>query len=61
MERFTMKLNYRFALAAIALFMMALAPSAANAAPHGAGHMHSLLFHDRSPHVHSHGSHPHHS
>lgn len=52
-----MKLKFVLALA----FLAAAAPVFAQSGPHTSGaHLRPQLFHDRSPHIHDHGSQPHH-
>jgi hypothetical protein len=55
-----MKLSYSIALASLLAALMTLAPAyGLTARRTSSGHPHSQTYHDRTPKVHSHGSHPH--
>jgi len=54
-----MKSKYYAVFASLVIAAMTLAPSVAQASTPGI-HAHSHLVHDRTPHVHDHGSHSHH-
>jgi len=56
-----MKSRFQFAFGPVLILLMGLVPSSAYALRNGeAAHTHSQSYHDRTPHVHSHGSHSHH-
>jgi hypothetical protein len=55
-----MRLNTNLTLAFLLVALMSLVPASAYAARGaGGGHPHSQTYHDRTPRVHPHGSHPH--
>jgi hypothetical protein len=56
-----MKFKCQFTLGAMVLALMTIVPSVAQASTPSASHTHAHLFHDRTPRVHDHGTHAHHS
>jgi len=55
-----MKSFFQIAMASLVLGFFSLAPASALAAgPSGGHHGHSQTYHDRTPTVHTHSSHPH--
>ncbi len=55
-----MRFSAKVAFAFLALLLVGLAPAAAYASRNGGtAHTRSQNYHDRTPHVHSHGSHSH--
>jgi hypothetical protein len=55
-----MKLNIHLTCAFLLVAVMTLVPASAYAlGMSDGGHPHSQTYHDRTPKVHSHGSHPH--
>jgi len=54
-----MRFLYQLMLTALVITAMTLMPNAANASTQSMNHVPSHLVHDRTPHVHSHGSHSH--
>jgi len=56
-----MKFKLQLAFLAVIAVALTLAPATAQAGTRGAQRAHGHQFHDRTPHVHEHGAHSHHS